>query len=54
MHWTLETVRGLSVDDYDEIVAWLNDEAARASGEPSIDMDALIRQTRGTKDDDGG
>jgi hypothetical protein len=41
-------VRSLTVEDYDELVAWLQDEAARVrGGEDSIDMDALMRQRSG-------
>ena len=54
MHgWTLETVRGLSADDYHEICEWLNEKADRARGDQSVDMDALIRAARGGTQDDG-
>lgn len=35
-------MRSLSVEDYDEIVLWLNDEANKASGDQSIDVDAIV------------
>lgn len=43
MHgWTLEDVRDLDVDEYDELVQWLVDQSDRAKhGEESIDMDAI-------------
>jgi hypothetical protein len=47
-------VRALTVEDYDEILSWLQDEADRSrGGEGSVDMDALIaskRQARGEED----
>lgn len=52
MHgWTLDTVRSLSVTDYDEIIRWLKDEAeaAERGGEPSVDMDALLAERRGER-----
>jgi ribosome-associated toxin RatA of RatAB toxin-antitoxin module len=40
--WTLDTVRDLDVEDYDEILSWLNDEATRAEHPDSMDVDAVI------------
>ena len=50
--WTLETVRSLSVEDYDEIIAWLQDEADRLSGDQSVDMNALLEARHGTAEDE--
>jgi hypothetical protein len=48
--WTLETVRSLTVEDYDEIVDWLQDEADRVrGGAGSVDMDALLADRRGQR-----
>jgi len=42
--WALEDVRNLTADDYDELVLWLRDEAARAGGDQagSVDMDVVV------------
>ena len=42
MGWTLDQVRDLAEDDYDEVVRWLKDRADQASGEGSIDMDEVL------------
>ena len=45
--WTLEYVRDLTVEDYEEIIRWLQDEADRAQhGEGSVDMDAMLASRR--------
>lgn len=31
--WTLETVRALPAEDYDELIAMLNEEADRQAGD---------------------
>jgi hypothetical protein len=51
--WTLEYVRDLTVEDYDEIIQWLRDEADRAQhGEGSVDMDAMLAARRETPEGD--
>lgn len=45
-------VRSLTVEDYDEICAWLQDDADKSRGDTSIDMDALMRARFGTTEDD--
>lgn len=42
MHWTLADTRDLDLDEYDELVLWLNEEAKTASSTGSIDMDAVV------------
>lgn len=44
MGWTLEYLYGLPAGTYDELIAWIKDDADRAThGEASIDMDAPDR-----------
>ena len=49
--WTLETVRDLTVTDYEEIVRWLQDEQDRSHTEGSVDMDALLAARRETPEE---
>jgi hypothetical protein len=43
MHWTLAQVRALTLDEYDELIRWLQEQADRAKEpEGSIDADQLI------------
>lgn len=48
MHgWTLEDVRDLEQDEYDELVKWLTEQSDRAKhGEESIDVDELQEAER--------
>lgn len=42
--WSLEYLHNLPAGIYDELIAWINDDADRAKhGEVSIDMDAPDR-----------
>ena len=52
--WTLDEVRNLSATDYDEIIAWLRDEADRAEHpvDDSVDMDTLIAERRRLREDE--
>jgi hypothetical protein len=55
--WALEDVRNLSVEDYDELVLWLRDEAARATRDDevgSIDMDVVVAAATKGRTDEGG
>ena len=46
MHWSLDQVRGLDEDEFDELCAWLKDRNDRRSGDDSIDLDKVIDKTR--------
>ena len=40
MHWTLDTVRDLTTDDFDELVMWLQDRAKK--DDDGIDADVML------------
>lgn len=42
MNWTLEDVHNLECDQYDELVAWVNEQAERAEHGESTDADAIV------------
>ncbi len=46
MHWTLDDVRNMDAEDYDELVAWAQKRAERAENPDSMDMDDVIEAKR--------
>ena len=46
MHWTLEDVRNMDAEDYDELIAWAEKRAKRAENPDSMDMDDVIEAKR--------
>jgi len=49
MGWTLEYVRDMEEDDYDELVAWSN---RPKEGDDSMDMDQVIEAKKRKADGD--
>lgn len=46
MHWTLDDVRNLRLDEYEVLIAWLQKQADRAKYGDSIDMDEVNEAER--------
>lgn len=53
MHWSLDQVRNMTVDDFNEVIAWLKDLADRDADGESMDVDALIEAKRERERRDG-
>lgn len=54
MHWSLDQLRDLDADEYDELIAWAEDRSERSKGEDgSVDMDAVIAAKKARDDQDG-
>lgn len=55
MHWSLDQLRDLDINDFDELVAWLKDrsERSKSDDEGAIDMDELIAAKKAKEDRDG-
>lgn len=41
--WTLEYVQSLTISTYTALVEWINEEASKAHGDGSVDMDAVMQ-----------
>lgn len=47
MGWTLDQVRDMDADDYEDLVAWIKDRNEKRDRDPeSMDMDQVIEAKR--------
>jgi hypothetical protein len=50
MHWSLDQVRALDADEFDELIAWAQEKGEDKDG--SMDMDKVIEAKNRAKDGD--